>query len=90
MATRYFKNGRQVDSYEDGATWICQTQRGHRKQPAYTSPGEPIPPDRPRVGTRRLTKAGTGGGKSRGLHGGNGGLARRKKINELRGREGLS
>jgi hypothetical protein len=69
--------------------YVTTTQRGHSKS-SWTHQGEKIPLDASRVGVKAWNKAGSGGGKSRGLHGGNGGVERREKIANLKAKELLN
>lgn len=66
---------------------LIYSNRGHSFGIASTSPGDSFPNGCKRVGTRWLTKAGSGGAKCRGLHGGNGGRERRESIAELKRKE---
>lgn len=61
--------------------WRIYHARGNRPTWQWTSPGEPLNNVQPRVGTKH--PAGSGGGKSRGLHGGNGGRERQERIADL-------
>lgn len=66
-----------------------RTARGHYYL-SNTKQGEPIPKNARRVGTSRLTHAGTGGAKSRGKHGGNGGAEARQVRQKLSVKEQMS
>lgn len=75
----------KIRKVKDGV-YITRTNRGHFGW-SWTVQGEPIPNNFRRRGTKRL--AGGGGGKSRGKHGGNGGVARKDALATLRKREEL-
>ena len=63
---------------------IYRTSRGHQKY-VPTEHGVPFPPGARRPGTKY--KAGAGGGKSRGFHGGDGGLFKRTRISTINAAE---
>jgi hypothetical protein len=67
---------------------IIDSARRHRIW-AINTHGEPMVRGVSRVGTKRWQKAGSGGGKSRGYHGGNGGLDRKDRIERLNYDENL-
>ena len=67
---------------------ITYTNRSHRKF-INIEHGEPFRNDVPRPGTKAWQKAGSGGGKSRGRHGGSGGRERKDKISKINNSEEL-